>query len=65
MRQAHPDGFKEDLASLFAMLAQQQLRPRIAQRIALQAGEVAEAHAALETGHRIGAVVIVPTPGGG
>ena len=58
MRALHPAWFREDLGRLFDLLAGGTIRPRVAERIALE--EVAEAHRRLEAGGLDGRLVLCP-----
>ena len=58
MRARHPAWFQEDLARLLQMLATGVIRPRVAERIPLDA--VAEAHRRLEAGGLEGKLVLCP-----
>lgn len=58
MRAMHPSWFKEDLASLFALLARGAIHPSVAERISFDA--VADAHRRLETGGLEGKLVLCP-----
>ncbi len=58
MRARHAAWFKEDLAQLFALLANGAIRPRIAARISFD--EVAQAHRRLESGGLDGKLVLCP-----
>ena len=58
MRARHPAWFKEDLESLFGMLATRAIRPRVAGRISFD--EVADAHRRLEGGGLEGKLVLCP-----
>jgi NADPH:quinone reductase-like Zn-dependent oxidoreductase len=59
LRKAHPDWFAEDLAQLFAWLADGSIDPRVQERIDLD--DVADAHRRLERGGLTGKLVIVPS----
>jgi NADPH:quinone reductase-like Zn-dependent oxidoreductase len=54
----HPDWFMADLSVLIGMLAHGDIKPRVAERIALDA--VADAHTRLERGGLEGKVVLMP-----
>jgi NADPH:quinone reductase-like Zn-dependent oxidoreductase len=54
----HPAWFKEDLASLFEMLAKGEIHPRVAERISFE--EVADAHRRLEKGGLDGKLILCP-----
>lgn len=58
MRARHPDWFKEDLALLFELLRQGQIRPSVAERISFY--EVPDAHRRLEAGGLEGKIVLCP-----
>jgi NADPH:quinone reductase-like Zn-dependent oxidoreductase len=58
MRAMHPAWFKEDLASLFEMLAKGEIHPRVAERISFE--EVADAHRRLEKGGLDGKLILCP-----
>ena len=58
LRQKHPDWFVADLSVLIGMLAHGDIKPRVAERIALDA--VADAHARLERGGLEGKIVLMP-----
>jgi len=58
LRKKHPDWFVVDLGILIGMLTRGEIRPRIAERIAL--GAVADAHARLEHGGLEGKIVLLP-----
>jgi len=58
MRALHPTWFKDDLEQLFGLLANGEIRPRVAERISFD--EVAEAHRRLETGGLEGKLVLCP-----
>jgi NADPH:quinone reductase-like Zn-dependent oxidoreductase len=58
MRARHPSWFREDLESLFGLLATRAIRPRVAERISFD--EVAEAHRRLEAGGLQGKLVLCP-----
>jgi NADPH2:quinone reductase len=58
-RTKHPDWFVTDLGVLLAMLKRGEIKPRIAERISLDA--VAEAHTRIEQGGLEGKVVLVPS----
>lgn len=58
LRKAHPDWFVSDLGALLGMLARGDIRPRVAERIGLDA--VADAHLRLERGGLEGKIVLVP-----
>lgn len=58
LRKTHPEWFREDLARLFAWLADGTLNPRVSARIGL--GDVADAHRRLEAGGLDGKLVLVP-----
>ena len=58
LRKKHPDWFMADLSLLIGMLAQGTIKPRVAERIALDA--VADAHTRLERGGLEGKIVLIP-----
>jgi NADPH:quinone reductase len=58
MRARHPAWFREDLERLFAMLANGDIRPRIAERIGFDG--IVEAHRRLEAGGLDGKLVLYP-----
>jgi NADPH:quinone reductase-like Zn-dependent oxidoreductase len=58
LRKAHPDWFAADLGILLGMLARGRIKPRVAERIGLDA--VADAHLRLERGGLEGKIVLVP-----
>jgi NADPH:quinone reductase-like Zn-dependent oxidoreductase len=58
LRKKHPDWFVADLGQLLGMLTRGQIRPRVAERIALEA--VADAHARIERGGLEGKIVLLP-----
>lgn len=58
MRALHPRWFRDDLEQLFGLLANGEIRPRVAERISLD--EVAEAHRRLEAGGLEGKLVLCP-----
>jgi NADPH:quinone reductase-like Zn-dependent oxidoreductase len=53
--------FRDDLAALFALLANRKIAPRIAERIRLDRSDVRRAHELLEAGRVTGKIIIVPT----
>ena len=57
-RKKHPDWFAADLAQLLGMLKRGEIKPRVAERVAL--GAVADAHARLERGGLEGKIVLIP-----
>jgi NADPH:quinone reductase-like Zn-dependent oxidoreductase len=59
LRKQHPDWFAEELAQLFAWLADRSIAPRVQERIDLD--DVADAHRRLEAGGLTGKLVLVPT----
>ena len=59
-RKRNPEWFRADLAELLALLTRGEIRPRVAERIGLEA--VADAHARLERGGLEGKIVLVPNP---
>ncbi len=58
LRKKHPDWFVADLGTLLDMLARGEIKPRVAERIGLDA--VADAHLRLERGGLDGKIVLVP-----
>lgn len=58
LRKKHPDWFTADLGALLGMLARGEIKPRVAERIGLDA--VADAHHRLERGGLEGKIVLVP-----
>jgi NADPH:quinone reductase-like Zn-dependent oxidoreductase len=58
MRARHPDWFKQDLAYLFELLKDGRIRPKVAERIALD--QVIDAHRRLEAGGLEGKLVLCP-----
>lgn len=62
LRTKHPEWFTADLGILLGMLARGEIRPRVAERIGLDA--VADAHLRLERGGLEGKIVLVPNPAG-
>jgi NADPH:quinone reductase-like Zn-dependent oxidoreductase len=58
LRKKHPDWFASDLAQLLGLLERGDIKPRIADRIGLDA--VAEAHARIERGGLEGKIVLIP-----
>ena len=58
LRKEHPDWFLTDLGTLLGMLARGEIKPRVAERIGLDA--VADAHDRLERGGLEGKIVLVP-----
>lgn len=58
MRARHPDWFKHDLAQLFQLLRDRQIKPHVAERIAFD--QVIEAHRRLEAGGLDGKLVLCP-----
>lgn len=58
LRRRQPQWFREDLATLFGLLAAGRIRPRVAERIGLQ--DIPRAHARLEAGSLDGKIVLVP-----
>jgi len=59
LRKEHPDWFVADLGTLLGMLARGDIKPRVAERIGLDA--VADAHQRLERGGLEGKIVLVPS----
>lgn len=60
LRQQHPEWFVADLGILLGMLGRGEIKPRVAERIGLDA--VADAHRRLERGGLEGKIVLVPNP---
>ena len=58
LRKKHPDWFVADLAQLLGMLKRGEIKPRVAERIPLDA--VADAHTRIERGGLEGKIVLVP-----
>ena len=58
VRKKHPDWFVEDLGQLLGMLKRGEIKPRIAERVALDA--VADAHTRIERGGLGGKIVLIP-----
>jgi NADPH:quinone reductase-like Zn-dependent oxidoreductase len=58
VRNKHPDWFAADLARLLGMLKRGEIRPRVAERVAL--GAVADAHTRIERGGLEGKIVLIP-----
>jgi NADPH:quinone reductase-like Zn-dependent oxidoreductase len=58
MRRKHPDWFVTDLGQLLGMLKRGEIKPRVAERIGLDA--VADAHMRIERGGLEGKIVLVP-----
>ena len=58
LRKKHPDWFVADLGQLLGMLKRGEIKPRVAERIALDA--VADAHIRIERGGLEGKIVLVP-----
>ncbi|GHO83180.1 medium chain dehydrogenase/reductase family protein [Dictyobacter formicarum] len=54
----HPDWFREDLLTLFDLLAARQIKPLIAARLPLS--QIAQAHERMEGGHVQGKLVLIP-----
>jgi NADPH2:quinone reductase len=57
-RKKHPDWFAADLARLLGMLKRGEIKPRVAERVAL--GAVADAHTRIERGGLEGKIVLIP-----
>jgi len=57
-RKKHPEWFVADLGVLLGMLGRGEVKPRIAERIGLEA--VADAHVRLERGGMDGKIILVP-----
>lgn len=58
LRDKHPEWFVADLGALLGMLARGEIKPRVAERIGIDA--VADAHVRLERGGLDGKIVLVP-----
>ena len=58
LRQRHPEWYRTDLKRLFELLAKKAIRPRIAERIALE--NVPKAHRSLQAGGLEGKIMICP-----
>jgi len=58
LRKKHPDWFVADLGQLLGMLKRGEIKPRVAERIALDAA--ADAHTRIERGGLDGKIVLVP-----
>ncbi len=58
LRNAHPDWYRADLGTLFHLLANGAINPKVAEHIGLE--DVAEAHRRLEAGGVRGKIVICP-----
>ena len=58
LRKKHPDWFVADLGQLLGMLKRGEIKPRVAERIGLDA--VADAHTRIERGGLEGKIVLVP-----
>ena len=58
LRRKHPDWFVADLGQLLGMLKRGEIKPRVAERITLDA--VADAHTRIERGGLEGKIVLVP-----
>jgi NADPH2:quinone reductase len=58
LRKRHPEWFAADLGVLLGMLGRGEIKPRVAERIPLDA--VADAHARIERGGLAGKIVLVP-----
>jgi NADPH:quinone reductase len=58
LRRKHPDWFVADLGQLLGMLKRGEIKPRVAERIALDG--VADAHTRIERGGLEGKIVLVP-----
>ena len=57
MKSRHPQWYREDLMTLFDLLAQKKIQPVISQRLPLT--EAAQAHALLERSAVTGKIVLV------
>jgi len=58
VRKKHPDWFVADLGQLLGMLKRGKIKPRVAERVALDA--VADAHTRIERGGLEGKIVLIP-----
>jgi NADPH:quinone reductase-like Zn-dependent oxidoreductase len=58
VRKKHPGWFSADLAQLLGMLKRGEIKPRVAERVALAA--IADAHARIERGGLEGKIVLIP-----
>lgn len=58
IRARHPEWFRQDLAYLFALLAEERIRPRVSERIPFEG--VVDAHRRLEEGGLQGKIVLCP-----
>jgi NADPH:quinone reductase-like Zn-dependent oxidoreductase len=58
LRGKHPDWFAADLGQLLGMLKRGEIKPRVAERVALDA--VADAHSRIERGGLEGKIVLLP-----
>jgi len=58
VRKQHPDWFVADLGQLLGMLKRGEIKPRVAERVALDA--VADAHTRIERGGLEGKIVLIP-----
>jgi NADPH:quinone reductase-like Zn-dependent oxidoreductase len=58
LRNKHPEWFAADLRTLLSLLSRGEIKPRVAERIGLDA--VADAHLRLERGGLEGKIVLVP-----
>jgi NADPH:quinone reductase len=58
VRKQHPDWFVADLGQLLSMLKRGEIKPRVAERVALDA--VADAHTRIEQGGLEGKIVLIP-----
>jgi NADPH:quinone reductase len=58
VRKQHPDWFVADLGQLLSMLKRGEIKPRVAERVALDA--VADAHTRIERGGLEGKIVLLP-----
>jgi NADPH:quinone reductase len=59
VRRKHPDWFVADLGQLLGMLKRGEIKPRVAERVALDA--VADAHTRIEQGGLEGKIVLIPS----
>jgi len=58
LRQQHPEWFVADLGALLGMLARGEIKPRIAERISIEA--VPDAHSRIERGGLDGKIILLP-----
>lgn len=57
--QAHPQWFQEDLLALLQLLEDDEIQPRISERIGVE--QIAEAHERIERGGLDGKIMYVPS----